>query len=104
MLDAFGTERQIWNRETELELLPIGLREKWIFTAKRNGAFTGTNDDVMEFIDRKRYDEFYIHNCSSHFQEKSKVVEMLCFPNNTFNPLSGNAPRCALSTLLFYFV
>jgi hypothetical protein len=40
-------------------------------------ALTGTIDDVMEFIDRKRCGELYSHNCSSHCQEKDKVAENL---------------------------
>lgn len=66
-----------WNRETELELAALGLREQWLFKSEKDVALSGTIDDVMEFIDRKRCGEFYSHNCSSHCQGKGKVAEIM---------------------------
>jgi hypothetical protein len=59
-----------WSREAELELSDNGIREKWIFTSEKKGPLTGTNDDVMEFIDRKRCEELYTHDCSTHCKMK----------------------------------
>ena len=63
-----------WHREVEEELLSCGLRDTWVFTPEKYGDFTGTVDDVMEFVDRKRCKELYMHNCSAHCKEKGTVT------------------------------
>jgi alkyl sulfatase BDS1-like metallo-beta-lactamase superfamily hydrolase len=62
-----------WKREAELELLSHGLRETWIFMEKKSGPYTGTTDDIMEYIDKKRSVEQYSHDCSAHCKEKGKL-------------------------------
>jgi hypothetical protein len=41
--------------------------------AAKSGQFTGTTDDVMEYIDKKRSEELYLHNCSAHCREKGML-------------------------------
>ena len=54
------------HKEVEEELLDQGLREKWVFSSEKCTPMSGSFDDAMEFIDKKRSDELYLHNCSAH--------------------------------------
>ena len=66
-----------WHHEVEEELRERGLREEWVFTSNQNGENTGTHDDVMEFVDRKRCEELYHHVCSPNCKEKGKYNYVL---------------------------
>ena len=61
-----------WHQEVEEELLAHDLREQWIFTSEKCAPWpmSGTYDDAMEFIDKKRSDELYLHSCSDHCKQK----------------------------------
>ena len=72
-MSAKAIAKCVWQHETELELLSHGLRETWVFMAAKSGQFTGTTDDVMEYIDKKRSEELYLHNCSAHCREKGML-------------------------------
>ena len=65
-----------WHHEVVEELKECGLSKKWVFTKNQNVQNgtnkSGTHDDVMEFVDRKRCEELYQHACSDNCKQKGK--------------------------------
>jgi hypothetical protein len=60
-----------WHREVEEELACHGLREDWSFS-KTPGPTSGTYDNTMQMIDKKRCEQLYMHDCSDHCKSKGR--------------------------------
>lgn len=81
-MSAKAIAKCFWHKEVEEELLDHGLREQWIFSSEKCTTMSGSYDDAMEFINKKRSDELYLHNCSAHCKGKgTKYVASLLFFN-----------------------
>ena len=60
-----------WHREVEEELACHGLREDWSIS-KMPGPTSGTYENAMQLIDKKRCQQLYMHNCSNHCKSKGR--------------------------------
>ncbi|XP_028407816.1 uncharacterized protein LOC114530392 [Dendronephthya gigantea] len=69
-MSAKVVAKSFWSRETELELASLGLRGQWYFKEEKDGDNTGTLDDIMDMVDKKRCAELYSHNCSNNCKIK----------------------------------
>ena len=73
-LPAKTAARSYWKRELEEELDDLGIREKWSFKKTDGGQhLAGTDEDAMEFAERKRAEQLYQHNCSKLCEQKGKL-------------------------------
>ena len=61
-----------WTKELEEELSDVGMREKWLFKENGSQTFCGNEDAAMEFVEKKRSEQLYPHNCSDHCKKKGK--------------------------------
>ena len=61
-----------WKQELAEELEDLGLHDKWVFTAK-TGALSGSEDDVMEHIEKIRSENLYSHDCTPGCQQKGNL-------------------------------
>lgn len=70
-LSAKTAAKSYWKKELEDELDDLQLREEWTFGKANEGQqHTGSEDDAMEFVESKRSEQLYNHNCSKKCQDK----------------------------------
>lgn len=70
-LSAKTAAKSYWKKELEDELDDLELREEWTFGKANEGQqHTGSEDDAMEFVESKRSEQLYNHNCSKKCQDK----------------------------------
>jgi hypothetical protein len=92
-----------WHREVEDELNERGLREKWVFKSEQTDDHTGNYDHFMEYVDRKRSEELYSHNCSMHCRQKGEWLYFSEVTQDIFNYITGGkapSPSAPHSTIL----
>lgn len=70
-LSAKTAAKSYWKKELEQELDDLSIREKWSFSkVKGLERLEGSEEDAMDFIETKRSNELYNHNCSKRCQDK----------------------------------
>ena len=70
-LSAKTVAKSYWKKELEDELDDLHLREEWTFGEATEGQqHTGSEDDAMEFVECKRSEQLYSHNCSKKCQDR----------------------------------
>lgn len=81
-LSAKVVAKCFWHHEVEQELTERGLRKEWVFGQQQHDKeHSGTHDNVMEYVDKKRYEELYLHNCPNHCSQKG---ESSCISEKTY--------------------
>jgi len=70
-LSAKTAAKSYWKKELEDELDDLHLREEWTFgKVSEDHQHTGSEEDAMEFVESKRSEQLYSHNCSKKCQDK----------------------------------
>ena len=69
-LSAKLAAKSYWKKELEEELNDLGIREKWCFNKSSSLLYSGNEEDAMEYVESRRYEQLYAQTCSKLCSDK----------------------------------